>query len=266
MASNVNRSAEPTAGADRSTATDRYTLTVDKARLATAPSFDRAQWPKAGDSGIYTESDTFFGGSGVAGTPDARSGRPVEAGTSSPTYFRASQLRNQAVNDSAGMPIGTLGQLVIDPVQGRVNYATFSTTGSAGATGRTVALPWQTIRASQRDQKDRFELTVPQDRLQGAPEFQNGDENWKHMSDANYVHDVYGYYSVRPYWNDDAAGRGTKPNTNGKNNGAPDDAGGRKDGGNENGNQPKRGGNTGGGETGKDTGGQGGGNPPPHRS
>ena len=254
MAANAERSGEPQAGADRGMAADRYTLTVDKARLASAPSFDRTQWPKGADAGVYTESDRFFGNSSVAGTPDSRAGRPVEAGASNPTYFRASQLRNQSVNDAAGMPVGTLGQLVIDPVQGRVNYATFSTTSTAGATGRTVALPWETIRASQRDQKDRFELNVPQDRLQGAPEFKNGDENWKHMSDPKYVHEVYGYYAVRPYWNDKDAGR--KPDTNGKDDDMnnPD----KRKGGEKNGNEPKRGG-----DNRKDNGGR---QNPPHRN
>jgi len=268
--SNTDRSAEPKAGADRGMTADRYTLTVDKARLAQAPSFDRTQWPKGADSVVYTDSDRFFGNSAVAGNPDSRSGRPVEAGAANATYFRASQLRNQSVNDAAGMPIGTLGQVVIDPAQGRVNYVTFSTTSTAGATGRTVALPWQTMRASQRDQKDRFELTVPQDRLQGAPEFQNGDENWKRMSDQNYVRDVYGYYSVRPYWNDTSSGKGT-PDTKGKDDGGRDNSGHRKDGGDtkngggQTGNDPKRG-NTGGNTGGTDTGGQSGGNTPPHRN
>jgi len=273
MAGNNGRNGEPMAGADRSSGADRFSLSIDKSRLSSAPSFDRTQWPKGTDSSIYNESDRFFGSSSLAGTPDSRGGRPVEAGASNRTYFRASQLRNQSVNDSAGMPMGTLGQLVIDPTQGRVNYVTFSTTSTAGATGRTVAVPWQAIRASQRDQKDRFELGVPQDRLQGAPEFKTGEENWKRMSDPNYVRDVYGYYSVRPYWNENGSGQGRGRDTNGKDtNGGTrsggDRSGGDRDGGGTGGSTGSTGGGTGGGGTdtgGADTGGQRGGNNPPHR-
>jgi len=322
MASDTGRTGEPTVGAERMNAGDRYTLAIDSAKLATAPSFDRAQWPKGSDAGVYTESDRFFGSSAVAsgrddrqgrpveagmsspthyrisqlrnqsvndasGMPvgtlgqvvvdptqgrvnyvtfstsstagangrDERQGRPVEAGMSNPTYYRISQLRNQAVNDASGMPLGTLGQVVVDPMQGRVNYVTFSTTTTAGANARTVALPWQTIKASRMDDKDRFELTVPQDRLQAAPEFQNGEESWKRMSDPNYVRDVYSYYSVRPYWNDAGMDRGRTPNTN--------EGGARKPNEPKKENEPKQrsGGENTGGQKGTDTTG---GNRPPH--
>jgi sporulation protein YlmC with PRC-barrel domain len=222
MASSGDRTGEPMAGIDRGAMSDRYVLSLDKERLASAPGFDRTQWPLAGDTGIYTESDRFFGASSVAGTPADRTNRPVEAGMKSPTFFRVSQLRNQAVSDASGMPMGTLGSVVIDPAQGRVNYVTFSTTSTAGANGRTVALPWQTVQASRRDDKDRFELSVPQDRLQSAPEFQNGEENWKRMSDPVYVNQVYTYYSVRPYWSDAGADR-TKPVESGTTPGKRDD-------------------------------------------
>ncbi len=267
MAENAERNGEPTVGAERTSASDRYTLSIDDKRLASAPSFDRAQWPKGADAGIYTESNRYFGSSAVASTPDERTGRPVEAGATNPTYLRASQLRNQSVADASGMPIGTLGQVVIDPMQGRVNYVTFSTTSTAAANGRTVALPWQTIRSSRADDKDRYELTVPRERLQSAPEFQNGEENWKRMSDPSYAHDVYSYYSVRPYWNDTGADHGRKPDMNGKEGGArnPDEP----KGGEKKGNEPKRGGDSGGADNGGNNNGgnsgQTGGNRPPHR-
>jgi sporulation protein YlmC with PRC-barrel domain len=257
MANDNSRTGQPAVGAEGMNMTDRYSLSIDSAKLATAPSFDRAQWPKAGDAGVYTESDRFFGSSAVANGRDNRQGRPVEAGMSSPTYYRVSQLRNQSVNDASGMPVGTLGQVVLDPTQGRVNYVTFSTSTTAGANARTVAMPWQTIKASRADDKDRFELTVPQDRLQGAPEFQNGEESWKRMSDPSYVHDVYSYYSVNPYWKDAGADRGRKPDTNGNDGGARNPNEPKK------GNEPKqRGSGEGtGGQKGTDTTG---GNRPPH--
>jgi len=276
MANDMTRSGEPTAGADRMNATDRYSLSFDSTKLGTAPSFERTQWPKGNDVGVFTESDRFFGSSATARGSDNRSGRPVEAGMSNGTgtYFRASQLRNQSVNDASGTPIGTLGQVVIDPMSGRVNYVTFSSSSTAGANGRTVALPWQTLHASRMEDKNRFELGVAQDRLQSAPEFQNGEESWKRMSDPNYVNDVYSYYSVRPYWNERGMNGGNRNDTNGNQGGKHDPNEPKHGGDNRGGTGDQSGGNSGnsGGQSGGSTGNSGGqrgtdttgGNRPPH--
>jgi len=216
MADSADRRGEPMAGIDRTNATDRLIFTAGKDRLAQAPSFDRAQWPKAGDTTVFTESDKFFGSEtgAVAGNPDNR-GRPVEAGASNATLFRLSQLRNQAVTDAAGTPSGTINQVVVDPITGRVNYVALATTSTAGARARTVALPWESVQASRRDDKDNFQVNVTPDKFQAAPEFIAGEEGWKQMSDPTFARDVYGYYSVRPYWNDAGADRGRNaPGTN----------------------------------------------------
>ncbi len=207
MASTADRRGDPVAGVDRAPATDKLVLLAERDRLGSAPGFDRMQWPKAGDTTVFTESDRFFAGGAVAGTPDARGGRPVEAGMSSPTLFRLSQLRNQQVTDATGKPSGTITQIVVDPITGRVNYVGYATNSVAGSPTRTVALPWESVQASRRDDKDNFQVRVQADRLQSAPEFIGGEEGWKRMSDPTYVGDVYKHYQVRPYWNDGAPGR-----------------------------------------------------------
>jgi hypothetical protein len=74
-----------------------------------------------------------------------------------------------------------------------------------------VALPWESVQASRREDKDNFQVSVPPERFQAAPEFISGEEGWKRMSDPAFVREVYGYYSVRPYWNDAGADRGRNP-------------------------------------------------------
>src|SRR6185503_6873236 len=113
--------------------------------------------------------------------------------------------RNQQVTDATGMPSGTITQVVVDPITGRVSYVGYATASVAGSPARTVALPWESLQASRRDDKDNFQVRVQADRLQTAPEFMNGEEGWKRMSDPTYVRDVYTHYQVRPYWHDSNA-------------------------------------------------------------
>jgi sporulation protein YlmC with PRC-barrel domain len=211
IASAADRGGDPVAGVDRTNATDHLVRPADKARLGSAPSFDRMQWPKAGDTMVYAESDRYFGAGSTAGMPDDRTGRPVEAGARTQTLFRLSQLRNQQVTDASGMPSGAITQVVVDPIAGRVNYVGYATTSVAGSPTRTVALPWESVQASRRDDKDNFQLRVQGDRLQTAPEFIGGEEGWKRMSDPAYVNEVYTHYQVRPYWNDGAPARPRNP-------------------------------------------------------
>jgi sporulation protein YlmC with PRC-barrel domain len=202
IANAAERRGDPMAGIDRTGATDRLVLTADKERLGAAPSFDRMQWPRAGETTVFTESDQYFGSGATAGAPDNRGSRPVEAGMSTPTLFRLSQLRNQPVTDASGMPSGTITQVVVDPITGRVNYVGYATVSVAGAPARTVALPWESVQAARRDDKAQFQIRVTPDLLQAAPEYVGGEEGWKRMSDPAFVREVYTYYQIRPYWND----------------------------------------------------------------
>ncbi|HTF89603.1 MAG TPA: PRC-barrel domain-containing protein [Planctomycetota bacterium] len=224
------------------------TLTsVDAARWKTAPNFDTTAWPKDNDLRVWDESDTFFAPPAAAGGGvGVREASAPRAGA----FFRASKLQSQAVVDANGQPVGRLGQLVFDPAAGRLNYAAVSIDDASGANGRVVAMPWETLRASRLDEKDRFQLTAPRDRLTGAPEFAIGDEGWKQMSDPMWVGEMYNYYSVRPYWSSNNAGKAPAPANPAK----PGDTGGKPQGDKPQGDKP-----AGGNKPGNKPGGKGGG-------
>lgn len=256
----------PDATPSPNTRPDVVVLRADAMKLKSAPSFERSAWPKANETMIFSKADSFFGqtgeprsgatGEGATGSgatdKGATDGRPVEAGATrdNATTFRATQLRNQAIADSSGAALGTLGQVVYDPRDGRVSYVAVSVTNAPGVSGRMIAVPWSTLRSSRQDDRNRFQLTTPTDRLQAAPQFRNGENDWRQMSDPAWVEQMYGYYSVKPYWqgagNAPASGRPMPGDTSpGKpNNGNPggDTRGGDPKGGDTNG----TGGSTGG--------------------
>ncbi|MEO6710187.1 MAG: PRC-barrel domain-containing protein, partial [Planctomycetota bacterium] len=207
---------------------------VDAARWRTAPNFESAAWPKDNDLRVWDESDTFFASpEGAVGVREASAPR---AGA----FFRASKLQSQSVVDANGQAVGRLGQLVFDPVAGRLNYAAVSVGDEGSADSRVVAMPWESLRASRLDEKDRFQMTAPRDRLSGAPQFTSGDEGWKQMSDPMWVGEMYNYYSVRPYWSSTNAGKTPAPATPANPN-KPGDTGGKPQGDKPQGEKPQGG-------------------------
>jgi sporulation protein YlmC with PRC-barrel domain len=170
---------------------------IDPAKLKGAPGFEKGSWPKESDMAIYRETDAYFGG---AATPPGATGKPTEAGAATGMSWRSSQLGNQSVVDSQGNAVGTLNQIVYDPVSGRANYVAVSLSNVAGASGRVIAVPWELLRSTRKDEKTVFTLAVPADRLQAAPQFQASDD--KRMSDPAWATEVYQYYSLKPYWSD----------------------------------------------------------------
>lgn len=192
------QSSAPMAGADKTganpaTGRTEYTARIEAAKLKGAPGFDKNSWPKESDMAIYRESDTYFGNAG--GTPPGATGKPTEAGAATGASLRSSQLGTMSVTDAQGQPVGTLNQIVYDPASGRANYVAVSLTG-----GRVIAVPWELLRSTRKDDKTSFQLSVPADRLQAAPQFQPTDD--KRMSDPAWATEVYQYYSLKPYWSD----------------------------------------------------------------
>jgi len=85
-----------------------------------------------------------------------------------------------------------------------------------GADLRTVAMPWDVVQTTRQAGVDRFQVNVPMDRLQAAPQFRSGATEWQSMSSRRYLDDVYKHYAVAPYWTTRAspvpAGARTDPN------------------------------------------------------
>jgi sporulation protein YlmC with PRC-barrel domain len=180
--------------------TDHATLSIEKDRWTTGPSFDRSGWPTANRE-LYDRVDTFYGTTRAKpDTGTSTSGKPVEAGAAL-TSTRGTQLTRQSIVDSTGATVGTINQVVFDPSQARVNYVAVVMPAREGAAARTIAVPFEALRYSRADDKSVYTLSTPADRLQNAPEFRTGDEGWKQMSDPKWVNQLYTYYAVRPYWN-----------------------------------------------------------------
>jgi len=183
----------------------RVMTTFDKERFKTAPSFTSEQWSSDENANAFTEADRFYGqapprpGDTPRAEPRPADAKRPEGSGMTASALRLTRFRNMSVTDASGRPVGTIGQVVVDPMSGRMNYVTLSLSDAA-ANGRVVAIPWEAIHVSRENDRDRLQLAVPSERLSTAPQFQPGEESWKQMSDPAWVGQMYSFYSIRPYW------------------------------------------------------------------
>ena len=185
--------------------TGRLVITFDKSRLETAPSFTMNQWPLDDDMTVFNKAEAFYrtGKMPDPGRTDpTKPGdtvQPDRPGTATTSTLRLSRLRNVAVTDASGKPLGTIGTVIVDPGGGRLNYATMTLSEGPGS-GRVIAIPWEAFRVSRENAMNRYVLNFPAEKLATAPQFQSTESSWKEMSDPQWVGRMYTFYQIRPYW------------------------------------------------------------------
>ena len=108
----------------------------------------------------------------------------------------ASTLTGDPVKNSTGEHIGTVDEIMIDILSGKVAYAVLSFGGFLGMGEKLFALPWSTLRVDE-DQK-HFILDIDKAKLENAPGFDK--EHWPDMVDQTWGNQIFAYYGAKPYW------------------------------------------------------------------
>lgn len=173
-------------------------LTMDKARLQQAPSFEKKSWPNLNESSWSKELDAFFGGNE---TRPAK-GQPVEASArKSVLAWRYSQLDGTDVKTPTGDKLGDINEVVID-ANGRVSYVALSVGGFLGMGDRLVPVPWGALEFSRvegEDNEQAITLASTKELLKQAPEFKKGKDNSAQMRDPEWISRVYAYFGQTEY-------------------------------------------------------------------
>jgi sporulation protein YlmC with PRC-barrel domain len=106
------------------------------------------------------------------------------------TLIAADRLTSEKVVNEEGEHLGEVKHLMINVLDGRINYAVLSYGGVFGLGDKLFAVPWQAL-AIDIDNK-RFVLNVSKDKLKGAPGFDK--DHWPAMADPKWAGHVDGYY------------------------------------------------------------------------
>ena len=124
----------------------------------------------------------------------------VEKNRSTPTHggisLTATKLIGDPVVSPKGEDLGKIEDLVIDPSNGRVDYAVLSFGGFLGMGDKLFAVPLEAMKLSPKEKG--FVLDVDKERLKQALGFDK--KHWPAASDRAFGTKVYNYYGYEARW------------------------------------------------------------------
>ena len=108
----------------------------------------------------------------------------------------AEQVAGTSVYNTQGEKLGSVDDLMIDKISGRVAYAVLSFGGFLGMGNRHHPLPWSTLHYDRGI--GGFVVNLDRDVLEGAPAYAEGEApQWEDRQWGQRLHD---YYKAQPYW------------------------------------------------------------------
>ncbi len=102
----------------------------------------------------------------------------------------ASSINGTAVYDTAGEKLGTVHDVMVDRLSGKVEYAILSFGGFLGLGSRHHPLPWHTLAYDEA--RGGYVVDIDRGVLEGAPSYDPEDISaWE---DPTYGRQLYDYY------------------------------------------------------------------------
>ena len=112
-----------------------------------------------------------------------------------PRCLASAALQGSSVKDRAGSELGTIKDLMIDLIDGRVSYAVLSFGGFLGLGDKLFAVPWSALQYNFAE--DHFVLDIDKERLEHAPGFDK--DAWPNFADPRFRVETHEYYGSNPY-------------------------------------------------------------------
>ena len=114
---------------------------------------------------------------------------------SSHSLIASNRIDGTVVYGSGGSKIGSIRQMMIDKITGKVAYAVLSFGGFLGMGDEYYPLPWSTLKYDTN--LGGFRVNLTKDQLDRAPKYQQNEEWDYSRANDQRVHD---HYKARPYW------------------------------------------------------------------
>jgi len=92
--------------------------------------------------------------------------------------------------------LGSISEVMLDKVSGRVAYLVLESGGFLGLGGKLIALPWHAIHYDE--DKECFILNIEKEKIKNAPAFDSNE--WPDMADKTWGESVSKYYGTKSYW------------------------------------------------------------------
>jgi sporulation protein YlmC with PRC-barrel domain len=111
----------------------------------------------------------------------------------------ASMVMDTPVCNAQGEKLGTVEDLMLDKLSGRVRYAVLSFGGFLGMGDKLFPLPWRALDYNK--DWEAFVVDIDKERLESAPGFDVG--NPPDFGDEAWGQKLYDYYGYSEYWSED---------------------------------------------------------------
>jgi sporulation protein YlmC with PRC-barrel domain len=108
----------------------------------------------------------------------------------------ADQVEGTTIYNPAGDNLGSVEDVMIDKVTGKIAYAVVGFGGFLGIGNRHYPMPWEKLKYDVN--MGGFVVDLDKRVLEGAPSY--GDTDTVGWEDRAWGQRVYDYYGARPYW------------------------------------------------------------------
>ena len=105
----------------------------------------------------------------------------------------ASHVNGTTVYNQAGEKLGSVADVVLDKLSGKIAYAILSFGGFLGIGDKHHPLPWPTLRYDTT--LGGYVVNLDKSQLEGAPVYEDTA-----LDDEAFGRRVHEYYGVEPYW------------------------------------------------------------------
>ena len=106
--------------------------------------------------------------------------------------LKGSELIGMKVEGTDGKKLGTIKDLVINPIDGDVDYAVLDYGGFLGVNDKYFAVPWEALKIS--DDRKKALLDVTKQDLKRAPGFDK--KQWPDLASRDQTIIIYEFYGV----------------------------------------------------------------------
>jgi PRC-barrel domain len=118
-----------------------------------------------------------------------------ETKVASHSLISSDRVDGTAVYGADRNKIGSIEELMIDKISGKVAYAVLSFGGFLGMGDEHYPLPWSTLKYDTS--LGGYIVNLTKDQLDKAPKYHPNDSwDWSRPNDQR----VHEYYKARPYW------------------------------------------------------------------
>jgi hypothetical protein len=105
------------------------------------------------------------------------------------------QVISKGVKNASNETLGSIKEIMLDKISGRVAYAVLESGTFLGLGGKLLAIPWNSLNYNAND--NCFILNIDKEKLKKAPGFDK--DHWPDLADRQFGTTVSTYYGTTSY-------------------------------------------------------------------